>query len=354
MKKSWVFLSVLTLIVVVILYFGAALDRSALQLKLLSKATKTITAYRMDKEAGVVRVDGVGGERIWEEAKETEIKLTSREGAEPKSVRIKAVYSDDTIYILAKYKDTTPLKLGEVWKYDGTQWKKGPRDDTLALVFNIDDSMPAFAANGFSVMDSPMTKEKDIFDFTYTESDKKMTDSERLDIWGWCGLPEFYGRGDDMVMKRDPVSDIDNLKSPMLTVQHDEHPNVKPWISNVAIVDGKESPRYKYKAGYDVKNKPRPYMDEVEEITDNSMFAAGDTAPYVIGIRNAIWGGSKDDILAKGTHPGDIWTVEMGRRLDTGHDDDILLKEGGSYTLVVVIRDDGKGYSISAPITLQL
>lgn len=52
-----------------------------------------------------------------------------------------------------------------------------------------------------------------------------------------------------MIMKMDPISDIDRLKPPILTVQHDEHPNVKPWIRNSITMDGKDVPRYKYKAG---------------------------------------------------------------------------------------------------------
>jgi hypothetical protein len=353
-KKSWLLGSILLFVVMVILYFIVMLERETMQIKFLTKSTRTLTAERIENGRGKIKVNGIGSEGVWKEAKETEITLTSKEGAEPRSVNVKAVCDDNMIYILSKYKDSTPLKVGEAWEYDGTEWKKGPHDDTLAFIFNIDNSMPGFNNRGMSVMDSPMTKGKDVFDFTYTEMTRDQADKEKLDFWGWCGLPEFYGRGDDMIMKVDPISDIDRLKPPILTVQHDEHPNVKPWIRNVAIIDGKEVPRYKYRDGKNIDNTPRPYMDDVVEITDYSEFKPGDGAPYVIGIRNAVWGGSKDDILAKGTHPGDNWSVEIARMLDTGYEDDITLKQDNSYTFVILIRDDAKGYSISVPITLKL
>lgn len=139
-----------------------------------------------------------------------------------------------------------------------------------------------------------------------------------------------------------------------LVVQHDAYANGKPWIKNETTIDGKTVPLYKYKAGLTMDTTPRPYMEDVELITNYAAFKPGDRAPYVIGIKGATWGGSKDDILTKGTNANGTWTVEFARALDTGHADDVRLILGEDTSFGVIIRDDGKGYAISGPVTLSL
>ncbi len=308
-----------------------------------------VEARKISKSA--IDVNGYGNESVWKDAKVTRVSLSSQEGAEPKSIEIEAMYTEDMIYILSKYKDATPLKIGEPWTFDGTKWEKGSYDDTLAFLWDM--GVPGFKKEGISAMDAPLVRPADVFDFTKKES-RSGSLEEQADMWGWCGMPEFYGRGDDMVFALDPAAAQSETMPAIYTIQHDKHPNEKPWLLNEVELNGSLVPKYKYKEGLNLTNTPRPYKDQVEEITDYAVFKAGDQSPHVVGIRDSHWGGSKDDILVKGTHTGDTWTVEMGRKLDTGNADDVALKPGNSYTFVVIIRDDAKGYSISAPITLQL
>ncbi len=138
-----------------------------------------------------------------------------------------------------------------------------------------------------------------------------------------------------------------------LTVQHDAYSNGKPWVKNETTLDGKPAPIYKYKAGLDLDNTPRPYMEDVEAITDHTAFKPGDRAPYVVGIKGAAWGGSKDDIITKGQNEAGTWTVEFTRKLDTGHPDDVALIRGEGTSLAIIVRDDGKGYALSGPVVLR-
>jgi hypothetical protein len=144
-----------------------------------------------------------------------------------------------------------------------------------------------------------------------------------------------------------------NPVNPAITVQHDASVNGKPWIRNEKPVDGKMLPIYRYKAGKTLANTPRPFMDDVEPITDYAAFHAGDQEPYVIGIKGAVWGGSKDDIRTKGINTGGAWTVEFARALSTGNADDIRLIPGQTATFAVIVRDDHKGYAVSLPATLR-
>jgi hypothetical protein len=140
---------------------------------------------------------------------------------------------------------------------------------------------------------------------------------------------------------------------PAVTVQHDANPNGKPWIRNEVFKNGVAMPLYRYKKGLTLENTPRPYMEDVEPILDGMDFSAGDRAPFVIGIKDAVWGGSKDDILTKGVNNNGTWNVEFSRKLNTGNPDDIKLETGKTASFFLVIRDDAKGYATSLPLTLN-
>jgi hypothetical protein len=166
-------------------------------------------------------------------------------------------------------------------------------------------------------------------------------------------MPEFYGRGDDMIFTLDKTTNYDNATK-TLAVQHDAHDNQTPWIKNETSVNGQDAPKYMLKPGLDITTTPRPYREDVVEVTDYASFKAGDRAPFVVGIKGAAWGGSKDDIIPKGKNVNGVWLVEFSRALDTGHDDDVKLSTAKTATFVIVVRDDGKGYAVSRPVTLKL
>lgn len=142
--------------------------------------------------------------------------------------------------------------------------------------------------------------------------------------------------------------------APTIFVQHDADLDGKPWIKNEVFKNGVAMPVYKYKSGLTLENMPRPYMDDVEIIQDYSSFKAGDRAPFVIGVKDAKWGGSKDDISTKGVNESGAWSVEFSRKLDTGNSDDIKLSAGKTVSFFLIVRDDAKGYATSMPVTLRL
>lgn len=144
---------------------------------------------------------------------------------------------------------------------------------------------------------------------------------------------------------------------PAILLQHDASENGKPWIRNVVTIEGKERPKYTLREGLTVDTAPRPYMEDMVEITDYSSFRKGDRVPAVIGLRGERWGGSKDDIITKAEWNAQKWTIEMGRKLNTGHSDDIQFSLNSSpsyYRFVIIVRDGGKGYAISSPVSLEL
>lgn len=157
-----------------------------------------------------------------------------------------------------------------------------------------------------------------------------------------------------MVLKLDPTTAYAGLTN-ALTVQNDKSPRPKPWVTNMKPgPSGTREPVYRLKDGLTLENTPKPFMEDVVEITPGTTFKAGDRAPFVIGVKGATWGGSRDDIITHGTWNNGVWTVEFSRALDTGNNDDVKLAKGEPATFVVVVRDDHKGYVLSAPVTLKL
>jgi hypothetical protein len=334
-----------------LLLVGCAASKAATT----SPAANSIIAA---KTTAAITVDGQATEAAWATAPAATIKLTAEPGVEPRTITVRALYDDRNVYLAAKYADSTPLKVGETWVYDGQKWGKGPFDDSLAFVWNMNDSVKGFNENGMKVMTAPLVNGTDIYKFAIDPARSSYcapTDlTQEADVWGWCGMPEFYGKGDDMhlAISSEYRSGSTGVK-PVIYVQHDAHPNSAPWQKNEVIIDGSAKPAFMYKPGLDVKTTPRPYQADVVPITDYSIFKAGDKLPYVVGVKGAVWGGSKDDIAVKGARFGSDWSVEFARRLDTGHDDDIKLTAGRKTTLAIIIRDDSKGYALSAPVTLS-
>ena len=151
-----------------------------------------------------------------------------------------------------------------------------------------------------------------------------------------------------MIFRLDPRSAYPGVPAE-LTVQHDASLRSKPWVTNKGS-DGR--PMYRLKDGLTMDNTPRPFMEDVVAINPGDVFEAGQREPFVVGVKGATWGGSKDDIITHGTWKDGVWTVEFSRKLDTGFADDIKFVPGSAATFAVIVRDDSKGYAESVPVTL--
>lgn len=342
-------LIVLVLGMTTLITLGAGCKRQNTALGQPSTANKFVLKAVQVKNAPVV--DGEIDD-VWAKASEVTVPLKGQKEVEPREITFKAIYTSDSIYLLARYKDSTPLKVNQQWQFDGNKWQKGSYDDTLLLLWNISNSIVGFNDKGFDVINGKPSPSEDVYTFKIVQTDSERGDDfsrQKGDVWSWCMVPEYYYRAGDFVFTLDSSTPG---KPKEIKVKHDyfEH---KPWFKNSVTVNGEEKPKYMLKPG--VKQTPWPYLDEVVEITDYSIFKKGDTLPPLIMNRGVTWGGSKDDVQGKGKWTNGIWTVEFGRKLNTGHDDDIQFKVDGEYlyTFAAMIRDDSKGYVYSLPITLE-
>lgn len=140
-----------------------------------------ITAAKVD--AAPV-IDGRIDEAAWKRTSAVVVPLRGEAGVEARTVSLKALSDGTNIYIAASYKDTTPRKMNLAWEYDGAKWARGSYDDSLSLVWNINDSVPGFNTEGLNGMTTDLHQGTDIFDFTLTPKDDAAAAAE-ADYWGW-------------------------------------------------------------------------------------------------------------------------------------------------------------------------
>jgi hypothetical protein len=82
------------------------------------------------------------------------------------------------------------------------------------------------------------------------------------------------------------------------------------------------------------------------------MFKAGDVIPYRLPKKAS---GSRFDVKALSHHADSGWTVMLYRRLDTGHDDDVIFDTRKQYSFAMALFDDsGADHSkATQPMTLK-
>lgn len=310
-------------------------------------------------------IDGLGEDSVWKEA--PTLKIPTRGGPE---VTIKAAYTRDRIYLLASWADQTKNDVDEVWEFDGTKWHKGPYNDAFAIFWNINDSIKGFNTKGCEVVCHRPSAEKESWRMEIVASSEKEANSSRWrnqggDIWDISlgisnvkrSVNDYYFTLDAAYLKYGPAA-----VPPAIFRQHDRFLYREIWQKNYLEdpTTGERKPRYMYKPGLSVDNTPYPTTDQVVEITDYSLFKQGDRLPFIIfGTEKERWGGSRDDIGGKGVWQDGRWTVEMERKLNTGHGDDIqfqLKKNKVSYYVFALAVFDHTivGHYPSEPVTLEI
>lgn len=279
---------------------------------------------------------------------------------------LKAVVCDNMIYFLSSWPDDTNDSIDEVWQFDGTSWKKGPIDDAVAIFWNIDDSIKGFSSDGCkAVCHTSNGQPAMVIEGPKTPTGKIWSGAkQRGDIWDVSlGISNVRGAGNDYYFGiEDTYLKNPSTLTPVIKRRHDYFTNKAPLELNEWIDpnDGTAKPRWRLKSGLTFDQTPYPLLDQVQEITDYSIFREGNEVPYIIFYPlETKWGGSRDDIAAKGIWNNGRWTVEMARRLDTGHSDDIQFKAKKGvvkyYSFdVAVFNHTIIDHKYTGPLTLQI
>ena len=278
----------------------------------------------------------------WKKAKAVQLLVEGREQivGTNGTVTTRALYSDDSLYFLFKWKDATRSVTKQSWKFDGQKWYHlMGNEDRLALLFEI-TRIDKFATRGCAITcHSPADVPR---------KDWKLatkTDDEKGDLWHWKAARSApYGYADDA------------------------------WLTVAGNPTGsyRETGRRKdVGAGGDIKNQTqdgsRPLymqdpaiipsapgfllMEEAIKITDYSIFKTGDIIPYRLPVRPS---GSRFDVKATSRYADGGWMVMFSRKLDTGHEDDVVFNPKKRYSFALAVFDNsGSEHSkATEPMTL--
>lgn len=234
-------------------------------------------------------------------------------------VTLRSVYTSDSVYFLAEYADPTKSERRAPFQKqaDGT-WKKiaDPNDkggdnnlvyeDKMALIWNINNSIKGFNEQGCAVLCHAGEAGKP-YGNKYTASA-----GEIGDIWHWKSIRTGpVGQIDDQFVDD---TRYDKDKAPEAGRKSDA--KTAGGYADNTLKNGK--PEF---ASKDQKPAP-PYfiLDSDKASLDDSKYKANDEVP---GIIIAKLEGDRGDISAQGVWKDGKWTIEWGRKLQTGSKTDV-------------------------------
>lgn len=310
---------------------------------LLLKADEVARAHTLIVSASYVKVAPTGlDDPIWKAAMAVQLLV---EGREPVvgtngTVTARALYSDDHLFFLFKWKDPTQSTTKQSWMFNGQKWihLKG-NEDRIALLFEI-TRINKFATRGCAITcHSPADVPRKDWKFA------TKTDDEKGDLWHWKAARSApYGYADDA------------------------------WLTIAGNPTGsyRETGRIKdVGAGGDIKNQTqdgsKPFymqdpkvtpsapgfllMEEAVKITDYSIFKTGDIIPYRLPVKPS---GSRFDVKATSRYEDGNWMLMLSRQLNTGHEDDVVFNPKKRYSFALAVFDDsGSEHSkATEPMTL--
>lgn len=280
---------------------------------------------------------------VWRKAQAVQFLIEGREKSigSNGTVTTRALYTDDSLFFLFKWKDPTRSIIKQSWKFDGQKWYHlQGNEDRIALLFEI-TRIDKFATRGCAITcHSPADVPRENWKFA------TKTAAEKGDLWHWKAARSApYNYADDA------------------------------WLTVAGNPTGsyRETGRRKDNgAGGDVKNQTgdggRPLfmqdpakkpsvpgfllLEESVKITDYSIFRTGDIIPFRLPVKPS---GSRFDVKAISRHADGAWMVMLYRKLDSGHEDDVVFHPMKNYSFALAVFDDsGSDHSkATEPMTLK-
>ncbi len=270
----------------------------------------TVVAIKTD---AAPQLDG-SIEGAWDKAKPVKVQVAGGANGGSTTVELRAMYTTDSVYFVAQWTDPTESSRRSPWqKSDNGTWTKlkDPNDkggdnnlyyeDKLALLWNVNDSIAGFNEQGCMVSCHP--GEGKPFGNKYTANA-----GEIGDIWHWKSVRNGpVGQIDDQYLDN---TRYDAKASPEAGRKSDPKTG-GGYIDNQT--EDKTLPKWALP-----DNKPAPpywILDNQKQDFDDSKYTAGKEVPSIVV---APFTGDRGDISAKGVWKDGKWTLEWGRKLETG------------------------------------
>jgi hypothetical protein len=303
-----------------------------------------LQAHTLLVSAGFVEKAPAGlDDPIWRRTQAVQLLVEGREksGSGNATVTARALYTDDRLYFLFKWKDPTRSVIKQSWQFDGQKWRHlAGNEDRIALLFEI-TRINKFATRGCAITcHSPADVPREEWKFT------TKTAAEKGDLWHWkaarsapyhyaddawltvAGNPSGSYRETGRIKDKGAGGDIKNQTEDRSRPLYMQDPTKKPSIPGFLL------------------------QEESVRITDYTAFKSGDIIPYRLPVKPS---GSRFDVKAISRHADGAWMVMLYRKLNSGHEDDVVFNPLKNYSFAIAVFDDsGSDHSkATEPMTLK-
>ena len=231
------------------------------------------------------KLDGVV-DGVWRNAKPlTVIVREAVGGHNPRSVELRALHTDDALYVLVRWPDKTNSDMRDpyVWNAAKGAYQRSPKpDDQFAIEFPL--------SGRFDVNMLALSRD-------YV-----------ADVWHWKA-----GRGN-------PVGWVDDKRH---IISREPTPGARKYSLGghgdvyIARLMDKGTPSYV------LRSPPQQFKGNM-----------------VDSYQSQQPGGSLADVRGKGVHDGKGWTLEMSRKFNTGNDDDAVIQPSRGIPCAIAVLDD--------------
>jgi len=265
---------------------------------------------------------------IWKEISSVQISVQGRDilAKEKGIVFTQAAYTKDVLLFRLIWKDPTRSVVKQSWKYDGEKWYHlEGNEDRIALLFEV-TRINKFATRGCAITcHSPADVPRKEWKLATRST------AEKGDLWHWKAARSApYKHADDawLTVAGNPSGsyretgrrkdagkggDIKNQSPDGSMPLYMQDPAKKPTVPGFLL------------------------MEDAIKIEDHSIFKIGDVIPFRLPLKPS---GSRFDVKAESRHADGYWIVMIYRKLNTGHDDDVIFNPLKRYSFAMAVFDD--------------
>lgn len=286
-------------------------------------------------------LDGAADDAAWADAPELTVSVSGGFNDFATDAKLKAVYTDDSVYFLLTYADPTLSFFRSPWqKQEDGSWKqvKDPDDkggdnntvyeDKFAFIWNINDSIQNFNTAGcFTACHAGENSDLKPYGNKYTTDE-----GETGDIWHWKSIRND-GQLDDQYLDwtrfdaekaKEAGRKSDAKESGGYVDNFASMPDPNDSTKTVAdkTMPGFTSPSVDLTTG-----APGYILDSEKVALDKAALDAMPVGSYLPGIIKSPIVGDRGDISAQWQWKDGVWTIEFGRKLDTGSETDVQFSD---------------------------
>lgn len=275
---------------------------------------------------------------LWEKIKPLQVPFDGKEkfaGAKT-SVDTKAVYTETDVYFLFSWKDEKMSVTKGAWTYDGAAWSHQKGDeDRISLLFEI-NRINNFATKGCAVTCHVPAGAANAKEGKFGTG----SDTEKGDLWHWkAARSDPAGYADDGYLTK--ISETKGGRMGDAGKGGDKRNEI----------EDKSKPKYMLAPGKALGKNGILLAADAVEITDYSVFKAGDVLTYRLPVAAE---GSFADIAAVSRYADGMWTVMLSRKLATGNADDVEFNTRKKYSFAMALFDDSSDQDSYDSETLTL